>query len=570
MLISGSPADLLPEIPPYIWAGLAALIIAIAGCGLLAWRLITRRRINQPEDEPQNANKGADMLTRAAALIATIVAGQGMWQFLERIIGDVPWYLRALMFAFLEIAVVTSAVRAKRSMRESFSAGVDGIAVWVLTSASALLAALEARSLPEALFRLAAPLVAAWLWERGMAIERRRITGRSRIHWRLTPERVLVRIGLAEATDRTAGEVDAHRRITRIALAAKKVHQLSEAGASDRKLRRAIARRDRALDLAVEHTNLAQDTTKQTVLLDLVTTLGGADSLSEILAQATAPWSRLDHPALGGPAEEPAEMPQEAQEAIAAYKGWRPPKLLPFPITPPRTPAFHAVSGRVPALVSSNGKPVNGHAHTPPRTVADPATTLLPTLPVSESVSVGDPETWPLKDGDILIITDTGSASESEQSREYDDEERDERGRPNEQDNRRAEEWIRTRCRGRNGVGQRPTWNEVGKKFGFSDGWGGNRVKAVQERMTGQGYQFLDDGTVLVPNKSLTPEADLGEPEASAEDAAKTRLLDALGLPTDEPGPYPGDATSDDREASAARELLESLGLPADEPGPYA
>src|SRR5690606_18567180 len=111
------------------------------------------------------------------------------------------------------------------------SAGIDGTAVWVLTCLTAILSSLEAESPPEFIFRLAAPLVAAWLWERGMAIERQRITGRARINWRFTPERVMVRLGLAEANDRTASEVDAHRRLTRVALAAKHARALREAGA---------------------------------------------------------------------------------------------------------------------------------------------------------------------------------------------------------------------------------------------------------------------------------------------------------------------------------------------------
>src|SRR5690606_21121140 len=141
----------------------------------------------------------------------------GMWNFSGDVLGfDGP--LRLLLFAFIEVAVITSAVRARRNMRENYSAGLDGAAVWVPTSLTAVLASMDSRSLPEAVFRLAAPLVAAWLWERGMAIERSRVTGRSRINWRITPERIFIRLGLAEVSDRTAGEVDAHRRLTKVAL----------------------------------------------------------------------------------------------------------------------------------------------------------------------------------------------------------------------------------------------------------------------------------------------------------------------------------------------------------------
>ncbi|MGI5155854.1 hypothetical protein [Microbispora sp. CA-102843] len=479
-----------------------------------------------------------DILTIVAASIATGVSAQGMWRFFGDVLGF-SGPIRVGLFAFIEVAVVTSAVRARRNMRENYSAGIDGLAVWVLTSLSAVLSSMDAGSVAEAVFRLAAPLVAAWLWERGMAIERHRITGRGRIHWRLTPERVLVRLGLAEATSRTAGEVDVQRRLTRVALAAKRARALREAGASDRKLRAAMARLDKAMDAAVEYAALGRDQARQEALREEIAALLSAEQLLDV-APASA-WTTPEQPP-----EEPVEMAKEAQAAIAAYEEWRRPKLMPFPLTPARTLVAQNVAVPVSVSASVNGRPVNGHATTPSRTAPDPSTVLLPTNPVSEPVSVGEPESWPLNEGDVLTITHTGDGSGSEQPREDDDEERDERGRPNEQDNRRAEDWIRRQCRGQNGVGRRPTWSEVGDRYGFSSGWGGRRVRAVQDRMTAQGYTFTDDGTVLAPSKSITPEPDSGEREAPAEETAKTQLLEDLGLPIDDPAPYSqGPASAD-------------------------
>jgi hypothetical protein len=139
---------------------------------------------------------------------------------------------------------------------------------------------MDARSLPEAVFRLAAPLVAAWLWERGMAIERHRIRGTKGIHWRFTLERAMVRLGLAEARDRSAADVDAHRRLTRVALAAKQVKALREAGTSGRKLRAAFAKLDKAMDQAVEHTGLSDDEARQTALLARIDALNSTSTLA--------------------------------------------------------------------------------------------------------------------------------------------------------------------------------------------------------------------------------------------------------------------------------------------------
>jgi hypothetical protein len=304
--VSGSPVDLLPEIPVNAGvAAFAAFVIAVAAVVYLAKRVHAARTLAA---EQPTAGRGADALTRAAALIATIVAGQGMWQFLDRIIGEVHWSLRGLMFAFLEIAVITSAVRARRSMRENYSAGIDGIAVWVLTSVSAVLAAMEAASLPEALFRLAAPLVAAWLWERGMAIERRRLRGGQRINWRFTPERVMVWLGLAEAKNRTADQVDTERRLAQVALAAKRARELREAGASARKQRAALRSLDRAFAAAEEHVGLASDESKQQVVKAKVAALYSAGHLVDV--EAASAWTT--------PAPEPTPDPQASEFARLA------------------------------------------------------------------------------------------------------------------------------------------------------------------------------------------------------------------------------------------------------------
>ncbi|MFF3665515.1 hypothetical protein [Microtetraspora malaysiensis] len=267
-----------------------------------------------------------DLLTMTVATIATGVSAHGMWQFSEDMLG-MSGPLRLVLFAFIELAIITSAVRAKRSMRENYSAGIDGVAVWGFASLTAILSAMDAilsgdgiRGLAAAIFRLVAPLVAAWLWDRGMALERRRRTGLKGIHWRITPERVLVRLGLAEATDRTAGDVDAQRRITRLALAAVKVRDLREAGASDRKLRKAVAILRKAMNRAVEHAALAENPARQKSMLDQIGALYDAAGLVEL--PHVAPWKALDHPAIRGRVDElrVGELTAELQRWTAVHQ----------------------------------------------------------------------------------------------------------------------------------------------------------------------------------------------------------------------------------------------------------
>src|SRR5262249_50745358 len=123
------------------------------------------------------------LLTYVVAGMASAVAGTGMWKFFGRALADVDPLPRRALFAFIELSVIISAVRARKVLRESIkryaadpddaprpSSGLDGKAVWALTALSGGLACLETDSFPEAVLRLAAPLVAAWLWERGMSI----------------------------------------------------------------------------------------------------------------------------------------------------------------------------------------------------------------------------------------------------------------------------------------------------------------------------------------------------------------------------------------------------------------
>ncbi|MBB4916352.1 hypothetical protein ACFY19_24270 [Streptosporangium saharense] len=272
---------------PVVTVIICVIGLALLGVAYLAVRALYRAA-NQFFHRYVAPRPAEDILTIVAASIATGVSAQGMWRFSGDVLGfDGP--LRLLLFAFIEVAVITSAVRARRNMRENYSAGIDGIAVWTLTGLSAVLSSMDARSLAEAVFRLAAPLVAAWLWERGMAIERHRITGRHRINWRLTPERMLVRVGLAEVSDRTASEVDAHRRLTRVALAAKRARALREAGASDRKMRGALTKLDKAMDRAVEHTGLAVDSARQEALLSQIGALYNTSALIDLTPPV--PWA---------------------------------------------------------------------------------------------------------------------------------------------------------------------------------------------------------------------------------------------------------------------------------------
>ncbi|KWX03208.1 hypothetical protein LI90_4259 [Carbonactinospora thermoautotrophica] len=282
---------------------LARLVRALGGAGAQAGQEAGEQGGQQ--DETGSKTRLEDVITFVAAIVATGVSLQGMWEVFSDKLSDVPAWLRVVLFGFIELAMLASALRARRNIRETGDGdpGLDATAVRVLTAITAILSCLDAGSLVEGLLRLVAPAIAAFLWERFLAIEQRRVTGRERrIHWRVTPERIAVWLGLAEAYDRTASEVDAHRRLARLARAAKRVRTLNEARVTGRRLRKALAELDRAMEDAVEYAGLATDPTRQQQLMDYIGALYSAATLADL--NPHAPW----HPA--APPVEPGALPR--------------------------------------------------------------------------------------------------------------------------------------------------------------------------------------------------------------------------------------------------------------------
>lgn len=207
-----------------------------------------------PEDEKKRKRSAA--LERGATLftaaIASAVAAQGMYVFFSQALG-MPTPLLVMCFSFIELMVITSAMRARRSQIDTGSAGVDGIAMWVLTIASGILAATHADDTGTLLLRLMAPLIAAWGWERSMKLERRQLTGEATgLNWRWSPQRLLVRWGIADPTDRTTAEVAVERRLADLARAADNVRLAQTTGRSARHERKMVQRLHRAIDKAAD------------------------------------------------------------------------------------------------------------------------------------------------------------------------------------------------------------------------------------------------------------------------------------------------------------------------------
>ncbi|MFD1547048.1 hypothetical protein [Nonomuraea guangzhouensis] len=484
--------DLTPYLPPawVVWlvGGVCALSVTltVVFAGYAIWK-----------GRPRSATPATleDWLTRGVATIATGVSAEGMWRFTRDVL-KLDGLLQAALFAFIELSMVTEAVRARRNMREHGSAGLDGIAVWALACLTAVLSSMDAKQPAEAVFRLAAPLVAAWMWERGMRLERRRQRGKKGVHWRITPERVLVWLGLAEARDRTASEVDAHRRLKRAAKAAKRVHQLRTEKAKERKVTRALAKRDRLLDLATEHTDLATNPRTQGILLDLLRTMGGAEDLSVILASARAPWRDLDHPAITGSVRH-----SEAVELAAALDRNTATRLRAEELEPVAEydrSATEAATGRGgehrPLEVAGDLVPI----------VRDSRSWLTALVPWSRPGALESHD----HDGDQLPVVETVAEPVANGAPDDDVDATDtrpvaDREKPNDQDRRRAIRFYIGRAKKLNP----PSKRVLAKWTGFSETWALGCIQEGQQQMTEQGWTFDDRGTPTPPLEVAEPVA---------------------------------------------------------------
>ena len=242
------------------------------------------------------------VLTVTAAGIATAVSLNGMW----RVFGDVlhldgPG--RVATAGFLELALVVSASAGPpQSLREHGSVGVDGAAVWVIAIVSAVVSAADAAGLAKAV-RLAAPVLAAWLWERGLAADRRAVRARRPvvIAWRWTRERLAVRLGLADPIERATTDVDRARRLAALTRARLRLAVLETvrlpwplAVVTVRPVRAAVAtwRLQRHALAAVEHLHLGTDPgVPVTIRATVAAVVGLRAATAPAALTAASPWT---------------------------------------------------------------------------------------------------------------------------------------------------------------------------------------------------------------------------------------------------------------------------------------
>ncbi|MGH3489275.1 MAG: hypothetical protein ACRDP8_15375, partial [Actinopolymorphaceae bacterium] len=164
----------------------AGLVVATITVGV--WRAARRDRL-------------ADVATWTAVVIATAFSAEGMWEVAREGLGLSVWQAVGL-FAAAEAAMTSEAIRARRRKDNGQHPGAHGTAVWVIAGCAGVVAAMNADSAVEVPVRLGMPLLASALWWLELTSDNTGQKPVDAISWRLTPRRILVRIGLADPGER--------------------------------------------------------------------------------------------------------------------------------------------------------------------------------------------------------------------------------------------------------------------------------------------------------------------------------------------------------------------------------
>jgi hypothetical protein len=247
------------------------------------------------------------LLTVLGWAAATILSADGAWNFFRGTL-HLNLQLCIAAFALFEISVLACAVTARHrrlaSLRryrnthpgmpvdpaERHSGGVAGVAVWVFAALSGLFSASHEVVMWGQGVRFVAPLMAAFLFELLVSTEVMDAQGRRRrVNIRFTPERILVALGLADPTDRTAGDVARDKEIARLATLRVRAQE-AEPGDKGNRARKAYRRQ---LERCNERYSLATDARLMAQLQRSLALLYGAlDSTTADAVAAANPWSR--------------------------------------------------------------------------------------------------------------------------------------------------------------------------------------------------------------------------------------------------------------------------------------
>lgn len=230
-----------------------AAAIALATLVIL-WavnRLIRRIKGEKSPAVQFGGNKLRKVLVYLAASIGSGFTITSMWNAFDHKLHIDNIFVRIVLCAVFEIMILASAVnsrafRIKRAAEhddreearkaagetdkptvEQREIDVDGIATWVFAVVSAWICYSDSTNSVEAAMRGFLPIGVAWMWERAIAADLRTFTRTVRskkINLRISTERILVFLRLAEPTGRDVSDVDRARYRSAFTVAAFKLH----------------------------------------------------------------------------------------------------------------------------------------------------------------------------------------------------------------------------------------------------------------------------------------------------------------------------------------------------------
>ena len=153
---------------------------------------------------------------RRVAVIAAVTIGLGAsvesaWTFADRTL-ELSGAWRAVPAVLFESAALATAARAVEHHRRHGDTGPYLAWVWGFAAVAGIAPALSARSVGEAVFRFAIPLVAAAVWYGDYVTTKRR----GATTWVLTPRRIGIRLGLITPGEDDVEQVGVGRRVEEI------------------------------------------------------------------------------------------------------------------------------------------------------------------------------------------------------------------------------------------------------------------------------------------------------------------------------------------------------------------
>jgi hypothetical protein len=207
---------------------LAALVIA----GILVWRWL-------------QYGESYEKWSQAGVVMATAFAAEGMWEVADERL-DLAILPRLVLFAMFEVVMVSQGLLAKHKISDRPSAARRHMTfVWIIAAVSGGVSSLNSENVVEFGLRVSAPLVAAGLW--WMALTADLAKPVDAITWKITPRRLLVRLGIAEAGETDLVQVNRERAVRDLARLGLAVRQGGAAPRRVRKLRRLALEADAAM-----------------------------------------------------------------------------------------------------------------------------------------------------------------------------------------------------------------------------------------------------------------------------------------------------------------------------------